>query len=114
MACRGAEPQKPSLWPEEGFPLSVFAVAVELILASAGISCTAVLLVVSFLFCEMSISIRPATIGDLIKVQECNLLCLPENYQLKYYIYHIISWPQLSFVAVTEDRDIVGYVLAKL
>ena len=37
----------------------------------------------------------------------------PENYQLKYYLYHILSWPQLLFVA--EDcKKIVGYVLAKM
>lgn len=33
--------------------------------------------------------------------------------QMKYYFYHILSWPQLLFVA--EDAgQIVGYVLAKL
>ena len=39
---------------------------------------------------------------------------LPENYQLKYYFYHILSWPQLLYVAVDYDGSIVGYVLAKL
>ena len=39
---------------------------------------------------------------------------LPENYQLKYYFYHILSWPQLLYVAVDYDTSIVGYVLAKL
>jgi peptide alpha-N-acetyltransferase len=40
---------------------------------------------------------------------------LPENYQLKYYYYHILTWPQLLFCA--EDHTtgrIVGYVLAKM
>jgi hypothetical protein len=32
---------------------------------------------------------------------------------MKYYIYHLISWPQLSFVA-EFDGVIVGYVLAKM
>ena len=27
--------------------------------------------------------------------QHCNLSCLPENYQMKYYFYHILSWPQV-------------------
>ena len=44
-------------------------------------------------------NIRVAQIGDLQKIQACNLLCLPENYQLKYYMYHLLSWPQLSYVA---------------
>lgn len=39
---------------------------------------------------------------------------LPENYQLKYYMYHILSWPQLLHVAEDYDGRIVGYVLAKM
>jgi ribosomal protein S18 acetylase RimI-like enzyme len=39
---------------------------------------------------------------------------LPENYQLKYYFYHMLSWPQLLYVAVDYDGSIVGYVLAKM
>lgn len=59
------------------------------------------------------VSIRQATPDDLLKMQHCNLWCLPENYNLKYYFYHILSWPQLLYVAEEEDK-IVGYVLAKL
>eukprot|EP00803_Ostreobium_quekettii_P002908 evm.model.scf_401.4 EVM.evm.TU.scf_401.4 scf_401:25128-26732(-) len=51
---------------------------------------------------------------DLLAMQRCNLLCLPENYQLKYYFYHILSWPQLLYVAEDYDGKIVGYVLAKM
>lgn len=47
-------------------------------------------------------------------MQHCNLLCLPENYQLKYYFYHILSWPQLLHVAEDYNNKIVGYVLAKM
>ena len=47
-------------------------------------------------------------------MQHCNLLCLPENYQMKYYFYHGLSWPQLSYVAEDENGKIVGYVLAKM
>lgn len=60
------------------------------------------------------VSIRPATIDDLPGMQACNLCCLPENYQLKYYLYHALSWPQLPQVAVTPENRIVGYVLAKM
>ncbi|CAF1519701.1 unnamed protein product [Adineta ricciae] len=58
--------------------------------------------------------IRNATTEDLINMQNCNLLCLPENYQLKYYFYHELSWPQLSYVAEDDSGKIVGYVLAKM
>jgi hypothetical protein len=33
---------------------------------------------------------------------------------MKYYMYHGLSWPQLSYVAEDEKGKIVGYVLAKV
>lgn len=33
---------------------------------------------------------------------------------MKYYFYHLLSWPQLLFVAEDFDGKIVGYVLAKM
>jgi len=59
-------------------------------------------------------NIRNGTPEDLMNMQHCNLLCLPENYQMKYYFYHGLSWPQLSYVAEDENGKIVGYVLAKI
>ena len=53
-------------------------------------------------------------VRDLFNMQHANLNCLPENYQMKYYYYHLMSWPQLSFVAENEHGRIVGYVLAKM
>ncbi|KAJ8878023.1 hypothetical protein PR048_022486 [Dryococelus australis] len=47
-------------------------------------------------------NIRCARPEDLMNMQHCNLLCLPENYQMKYYFYHGLSWPQLSYVAEDE------------
>jgi peptide alpha-N-acetyltransferase len=49
----------------------------------------------------------------MINIQACNLLCLPENYQMKYYLYHILTWPQILFVA-EDGGKIVGYALAKM
>jgi N-alpha-acetyltransferase 10/11 len=59
------------------------------------------------------VCIRRAQPADLLLIQNCNLWCLPENYNLKYYYYHILSWPQLLHVA-EADGKIVGYVLAKM
>ncbi|KAF7478137.1 N-alpha-acetyltransferase 11 [Marmota monax] len=59
-------------------------------------------------------NIRNARPDDLMSMQQCNLLCLPENYQMRYYFYHGLSWPQLSYIAEDEDGKIVGYVLAKM
>jgi len=80
--------------------------------------------------------------SDIPHVQTTNITNLPENYFCKYYMYHQLSWPQLSYVAVdvslictgafsgikSDIRDqvsrpkktpydapkIVGYVLAKM
>ncbi|KAH0469508.1 hypothetical protein IEQ34_001066 [Dendrobium chrysotoxum] len=60
------------------------------------------------------VCIRQATMDDLLAMQACNLMCLPENYQMKYYFYHILSWPHLLFVAEDYGGKIVGYVLAKM
>jgi hypothetical protein len=60
------------------------------------------------------VSIRQATVQDLLQMQNCNLWCLPENYAMKYYFYHLLSWPQLLWVAEDFDGKIVGYVLAKM
>ena len=55
-----------------------------------------------------------ARVEDLIQMQATNLWCLPENYQMKYYFYHALSWPQLLWVAEDHNNKIVGYVLAKM
>jgi ribosomal protein S18 acetylase RimI-like enzyme len=50
-------------------------------------------------------------------------IILENSYFMKYYLYHALSWPQLSYVAVDVSRPkktpydyprIVGYVLAKM
>lgn len=70
-----------------------------------------------------AMDIRLLTSADLPLIQHANLENLPENYFLKYYLYHALSWPQLSYVAVDVSRPargpydypkIVGYVLAKM
>mmetsp|Transcript_101079 Transcript_101079/g.140447 ORF Transcript_101079/g.140447 Transcript_101079/m.140447 type:complete len:188 (-) Transcript_101079:99-662(-) len=58
--------------------------------------------------------IRRATTDDLFAMQAANLSCLPENYQMKYYFYHLLAWPNLSHVAEDHKGRIVGYVLAKM
>lgn len=63
---------------------------------------------------HMAISVREATSEDLLQMQQTNLWCLPENYNLKYYLYHILSWPQLLCVAEDHKGKVVGYVLAKM
>ena len=56
----------------------------------------------------MPVTIRRATIDDIICIQNANLHNLPENYMLKYYMYHVLSWPEASFVATTTDVNQPG------
>lgn len=44
--------------------------------------------------------IRVLRPDDIPHVQLANITNLPENYFCKYYLYHALSWPQLSYVAV--------------
>merc|ERR1712000_621853 len=68
------------------------------------------------------VSSYPPHISLLPSIQQCNLTNLPENYFLKYYLYHALTWPQLSFVAIVRGPGgkpaaypkVVGYVLAKM
>eukprot|EP01105_Mastigella_eilhardi_P009287 TRINITY_DN219_c0_g1_i1.p1 TRINITY_DN219_c0_g1~~TRINITY_DN219_c0_g1_i1.p1 ORF type:complete len:247 (-),score=93.80 TRINITY_DN219_c0_g1_i1:1284-2024(-) len=60
------------------------------------------------------VSIRRANVDDMIAIQNANLTCLPENYQMKYYFYHMTSWPQLTFLAENDKGEVVGYVLGKM
>ncbi|KAJ7183957.1 acyl-CoA N-acyltransferase [Mycena filopes] len=59
-------------------------------------------------------NIRLAKADDLLAMQAANLQNLPENYTIQLWMYHIISWPQISFVAEDAKGRIVGYVLAKI
>ncbi|KAF8605248.1 acyl-CoA N-acyltransferase [Ceratobasidium sp. AG-I] len=59
-------------------------------------------------------NIRRATPEDLPGMQACNLQNLPENYLMKYYMYHVMTWPQLSYVAEDHKGRIVGYIMAKM
>jgi peptide alpha-N-acetyltransferase len=55
----------------------------------------------------LPVSSYPSYIDLLPSIQTCNITNLPENYFLKYYLYHALTWPQLSFVAVVRPKN--GY-----
>lgn len=62
----------------------------------------------------MALSIRQATVDDLLQMQTANLWCLPENYQMKYYLYHVLSWPQLLFVAEDHKGELGGEIMRRM
>uniref|UniRef100_A0A2K6S0A6 N-terminal amino-acid N(alpha)-acetyltransferase NatA n=1 Tax=Saimiri boliviensis boliviensis TaxID=39432 RepID=A0A2K6S0A6_SAIBB len=41
-----------------------------------------------------------------MNICSASLLCLPENYQMKYYFYHGLSWPQFSYIAEGDPDDV--------
>ncbi|KAI6150260.1 acyl-CoA N-acyltransferase [Pisolithus tinctorius] len=60
------------------------------------------------------LNIRPANPKDLINLQRCNQLCLPENYLAQFWAFSIVSWPHVSFLAENASGTVVGYVLASV
>lgn len=60
------------------------------------------------------LTLRRATIFDLAGTSDCNLVNVIENYQMKYYFYHLLSWPQLTNIAVNSNGNVCGYSMAKL
>lgn len=68
----------------------------------------------NFAFRKMCSVVRHSDCFDLFDMQAINFVNLPENYVMKYYFFHSLSWPQLPTVAENGQGKIVGYVLAKL
>uniref|UniRef100_A0A0K0DV28 N-terminal amino-acid N(alpha)-acetyltransferase NatA n=1 Tax=Strongyloides stercoralis TaxID=6248 RepID=A0A0K0DV28_STRER len=60
------------------------------------------------------ISIRNAEIEDLLGMQHCNQQSLPEHYKNNYFVYILLCWPSLSYVAEDDKGKIIGYILTKI
>ncbi|UKJ89463.1 GNAT-family N-acetyltransferase [Theileria orientalis] len=57
---------------------------------------------------------RRSTIYDLVSLSDCNLVNVIENYQMKYYFYHLLSWPHLTNITTNLRGRVCGYSMAKL
>lgn len=58
---------------------------------------------------------RNATFREIFQMQNCNLNNLPENYSLRYYLYHYFSDPEMLQVAEIPGKGkICGYVMSKM
>jgi len=63
----------------------------------------------------MVLSLRRAEIDDVVAMQMANTSCLPENYSIKYYWYHALTWPSnLHCATVPTFSSLKGYVLGKM
>jgi len=60
------------------------------------------------------LSLRRAEVDDLVTMQMANTSCLPENYFIKYYWYHALTWPANLHCATTTTGSLKGYVLGKM
>eukprot|EP01031_Cornospumella_fuschlensis_P045884 gene45884-56156_t len=58
--------------------------------------------------------IRYANKKDITQIDECNRMNLPEHYNYQFYENHLIKWPDLSLVAETDQREMVGYALGRI
>ncbi|XP_952838.1 GNAT-family N-acetyltransferase, putative [Theileria annulata] len=56
---------------------------------------------------------RRANIYDLVSLSDCNLVNVIENYQMKYYFYHLLSWPHLTNITINKGF-VCGYSMSKL
>lgn len=65
-----------------------------------------------------NITIRQAEEEDIPKVVEINRKCLPENYSIDYFYYHLSEYPDLFLVGVVkknEDKEeIAGYSMSRI
>eukprot|EP01036_Dinobryon_divergens_P027385 gene27385-36153_t len=60
------------------------------------------------------INIRLAKTDDIPNISKCNIENLPENYSNSFYIDHLSKWPELSIIAETSKKELVGYALGRI
>ena len=64
---------------------------------------------------SLSLSLFPSLLLALSLFLAISLsLSLPLSLSLRYYFYHGLTWPQLSYIALDDGGKVVGYVLAKV
>lgn len=68
----------------------------------------------NILLSKSSYSIRRATFEDIPNIRQCNIDNLPENYDSYYYSRQISILPELSIIAESSDKELLGYALGKL
>lgn len=58
--------------------------------------------------------VRNATLGDIDKVIEINLVSLPEHYPRSFFVELLEDWSKAFYVAETPEGEIVGYVMCRV
>lgn len=59
-------------------------------------------------------TIRRARKDDISRINQCNRENLPENYNYNFYLSHLDRWPNLSFIALSENDETMGYAIGRL
>ncbi|KAA6393337.1 MAG: putative acyl-CoA N-acyltransferase [Streblomastix strix] len=58
---------------------------------------------------------RQSTLVDIVQIQNCNLHNLPENYSMRFYLFHYLVNPETTRCAVLPGTNkICGYVMSKI
>ncbi|KAK2947663.1 putative N-terminal acetyltransferase A complex catalytic subunit NAA10 [Blattamonas nauphoetae] len=61
------------------------------------------------------VNCRPGTFLDLISMQNCNLTNLPENYSMRFYLYHYLVNPEMIQIAeLPHSHKVIGYVMSRM
>ena len=66
---------------------------------------------------ETNIELFIGCLFEMRQILSCSLAVFWDETNIslnRYYMYHGLSWPQLSYVAEDDKGKIVGYVLAKV
>lgn len=59
-------------------------------------------------------NVRLACREDIKAIRQCNLDNLPENYSEDFFRRHLATWPALSIIAESENRELLGYALGRI
>lgn len=63
---------------------------------------------------SQKISVRSAKSSDILAMNHCNRVSLPENYSADFYSGFILNWPDLTFVAENAEGSLVAYCLGQI
>lgn len=63
---------------------------------------------------QLSYSVRAANSSDIAAIDSCNRRNLPENYSQSFYDNHLAKWADISLIAESKNKDVVGYVLGRV
>ncbi|MCJ1314423.1 hypothetical protein MMC25_008105 [Agyrium rufum] len=62
----------------------------------------------------MAYSLRSFRASDLYTLNLTNLDPLTENYDIRFYMQYLATWPSLFICAIDPSDNIIGYIMGKI